>query len=90
MVPLAQLKLSKKRKIISYQKIKNSSKGYYCRVLRQKKNVVKKKLNTSLYNWLFICFYKILRLLLKKSSPDVFGIGTKCLPEFSHCGYCMY
>ena len=43
MVPLAQLKLSKKKKIISYQKIKNSSKGYYCRVLRQKKNVVKKK-----------------------------------------------
>ena len=29
MVPLAQLKLSKKKKIISYQKIKNSSKTYY-------------------------------------------------------------
>lgn len=42
MVPLAQLKLSEKKKKISYQKIKNSSKGYYCRVLRQKKNVVKK------------------------------------------------
>ena len=29
-------------------------------------------------------------IVKKKSSPDVFGIGTKCLPEFSHCGYSMY
>ena len=42
MVPLDQLKRSKKKNIISYQKIKNSSKAYYCRELRQKKNVVKK------------------------------------------------
>ena len=29
MGPLDQLKISKKKKIISYQKIKNSSKAYY-------------------------------------------------------------
>ena len=57
MGPLDQLKLSKKnKKIISYQKIKNSSKAYYW-VLRQKKNVVK-KLSTSLYNWLFNMFWQ--------------------------------
>ena len=44
----------RRKKMISYQKIKNSSKAYYW-VLRQKKNVVK-KLITSLYNWLFNMF----------------------------------
>ena len=64
MVPLAQLKLSKKKKIISYQKIKNSSKTYYW-VLRQKKNVVEKNLRTSLYNWLFNMFLQDIAIIVK-------------------------
>ena len=64
MGPLDQLKLSKKKKIISYQKIKNSSKTYYW-VLRQKKNVVEKNLRTSLYNWLFNMFLQDIAIIVK-------------------------
>ena len=64
MGPLDQLKISKKKKIISYQKIKNSSKTYYW-VLRQKKNVVEKNLRTSLYNWLFNMFLQDIAIIVK-------------------------
>ena len=35
-------------------------------------------------------FLQDIAIIVKKSSPDVFGIGTKCLPEFSHSGYSTY
>ena len=54
MGPLDQLKLSKKKKIISYQKIKNSSKALLSAASKEKRS--KKKLSTLLYNWLFNMF----------------------------------
>ena len=35
-------------------------------------------------------FLQDIAIIVKKCSPDVFGVGTKCLLAFSHYGYSMY
>ena len=66
MGPLEQLKLSKKKKIISYQKIKNSSKALLSAASKEKRSK-KNSVHHCITGYL-LCFYKlkILRLSLNK------------------------